>query len=157
MFDEGSEDDYGEGPNYSKMPHTMEEFDDIRKQITFLIFGDKPDMMLEQINVFAKNLETMREILAEKHFPAFIINILYYFIYLGIMILNVLRESIMWWLVFIVLMFSLFFISGGLASLGLCAYRGYKIYAKRFPEDGSEEKKEEEKKKESEASVPPKP
>jgi len=31
MFDDGSEDDYGEGANYSRMPHTMEEFDDIRK------------------------------------------------------------------------------------------------------------------------------
>jgi len=114
-------------------------------------------MMLEQINIFAKNLETMREILAEKHFPAFIINILYYFIYLGIMILNVLRESIMWWIVAIVLMFSLFFISGALASLGICGYRGYKIYSKRFPEDGSEEKKEEEKKKANGSSAPKKP
>lgn len=156
MFEEGSEqdDDYAEGANFSRMPHTMEEFDDIRKQITFLIFGDKPDIMLEKINIFAKNLETMREILTERHFPSFIISILYYIIYIGIMILNVLRESIMWWIVAIVLMFSLFFLSGALASLGLCGYRGYKIYAKRFPDDGSEEKKEEDKKKEN---VPSKP
>jgi len=83
----------------------------------------------------------MRVILAEKHFPAFIINILYYIIYLGIMILNVLRESLMWWIVAIVLMFSLFFLSGALASLGICAYRGHKIYSKRFPEEGTEEEK----------------
>jgi len=47
MFDEGSDQDDDGKDNFGRMPHTMEEFNDIRVQITFLIFGDKPDIMLE--------------------------------------------------------------------------------------------------------------
>jgi len=105
-----------------------------------LIFGEKPDTLLNKINNCLTNLDNLREALIANHFPHLIINLLYLPIFFIIMFFNCLREAIMWWIVAIIMILIFFALFGAFCALLYAGYRGYKIYTKRF--DAKKEEKD---------------
>ena len=140
-FEESSDDDENENHlKFGKMPNTISEFDEIRQHIANLIFGQKPDTLLNKINNCLTNLDNLREALIANHFPHLIINLLYLPIFFIIMFFNCLREAIMWWIVAIIMILIFFALFGAFCALLYAGYRGYKIYTKRF--DAKKEEKD---------------
>ena len=117
---------------FGKMPNTISEFDEIRQQIANLIFGSKPDGLLNAINHFLTNLDNLRDAMIDNHFPHLLINLLYLPFFFIIMFLNCLREAIMWWIVAIIMILIFFALFGAFCALVYAGYRGNKIYTKRF-------------------------
>ena len=108
--------------------------------ITRVIFGDKNDKILNAVNTFMFHLDNFRSVLLENHFPALLVHLLYYPLFLVVMLLNCLKEMFMWWITVIIL-FGVFLAAvGALATVGFLAYRGYTIYNERFDDDGQPKK-----------------
>lgn len=124
------------------MPHSLEEINSLRSLISALIFGTKPDRILDSINNFMLHFENLHTVLSKNHFPKLILHLLYYPLFLTVMILNCLREAIMWWITVIVLFLVFCAIIGAVATLGILGYRGYEIYQDRFDSDGLPKEKD---------------
>jgi len=65
-----------------------------------------------------------------------------------VMLFNVMRESLMFWVVALLLILILFLLMGALVALCYTGYRGYKIYTSRFHSQGKSKKKDEQKQEE---------
>ena len=65
-----------------------------------------------------------------------------------VMLFNVVRESLMFWVVAMLLILLLFLLMGALVALCYTGYRGFKIYTSRFDSSGKSKKKEESKQEE---------
>ena len=87
------------------------------------------------------HLENFRIVCVENGFPRLIIHLLFYPLFLVVMLLNCIREAIMWWIVAVILFCIFMAIIGALVTLCFTGYRGYTIYQARFDENGAEKKK----------------
>lgn len=123
------------------MPHTVKEFENIRKYVAFYLFGDKPDKVLDCLNRFMLNLDAFKKALVEHQFPFLVISLLYFPVVFIIMILNCLREALLWWIVALLILCAFFMIVGALCSVCFIGYRGYEIYTSRWEWDGKPKKK----------------
>jgi hypothetical protein len=125
------------------MPQSIGEFNVLKDQVGLLIFGDHPDVIIAHINRYSCNLEAFRIVISEFHFPTIITYLLYVPIYIMIMLLNCIKESVMSWIVIIALAYAFIFVVGGLLGVVIMGWRGYKIYNKRFNKDKDDEEEEE--------------
>jgi len=123
------------------MPSSISEIMVLEKLISSLLFGDKSDKFLDGVNRFVRNIENFITALSENAFPQLILILLYAPLVFVVMILNCLRESILWWIVAILIFMICFALIGALCALLFIGYRGYKIYTKRFDEDGKPRKR----------------
>lgn len=80
-----------------------------------------------------------RQGLKDNFFPSAVLSLLYLPFYLVVMLLNCVKEAIMWWIVAIIILMVFCAIIGALSTLALTAYRGYKIYNSRFGDDAKAE------------------
>ena len=78
----------------------------------------------------------------EYGFPALIMHLMYVPFFLSVMLLNCLRESILWWVVTIIIMMVVLAVIGAFSALLFVGYRGYRIYTTRFDDDGKPRKRE---------------
>lgn len=119
------------------MPHTIEEFKDIENTLKKIVFGDKTDKLLDQINTFMVHLENIRHVWSANHFPLLLLNLVYFPCYYTIMIWNCMRESLIWWIVAIILTIIVTAAFGALVGGVYVLWRGYNIYFSRFDWDGN--------------------
>lgn len=63
MGDGDSDDGDWNYAQFGKMPHTVDEFNSLRKIIGMVIFGDKPDIFLNKVNQYSRNLEAFRMVI----------------------------------------------------------------------------------------------
>ena len=148
FFDYGPEQDYGNPPEEDagmpKMPESIKDLGDVQAYLAEVIFGNKPDRLLDSINCFMQDLEYTRSILVENHFPGMPLNLLYFPFFFAIMLFNCIREGFMWWLIIIAICAVFMAAVGGLCSVCFTIYRGYSIYTEKFPfPDGKEKGGEE--------------
>lgn len=124
------EDDPGSG--FPKIPKDVTGFDIIQVLLSRAIFGEKNDKLIENINRIIKNLENMRIVLEENAFPAFIIKMIYWPIYIIIMVLNCMKDNFMWMLMASVVfgVFMAFF--GAICVLVYIFYRGIRTYTEKY-------------------------
>lgn len=87
------------------------------------------------------DLEAFRYALIENNFPYMVLLLLYLPLMFIVMLFNVMRESLMFWVVAALLIFLLFLLMGALVALCYTGYRGFKIYSSRFDSKGKSKKK----------------
>ena len=80
----------------------------------------------------------------DNFFPSALLTLVYLPFYNVVMLLNCIKEALMWWIVAIILGLIFCAIIGALSTLAFTAYRGYKIYNKRFGSPEAEGSPEEE-------------
>jgi hypothetical protein len=139
-----AEDQEPEEANWTKMPQSLNEFNSLRMAVAAQIFGDKPDKILDSINKFMANFQALRDTMKDNFFPSALLSLLYLPFYLVVMLLNCLKEAMMWWIVAIILSLIFCALIGALSTLAFTAYRGYRIYSNRFDEDGKAKEEAEE-------------
>ena len=61
------------------------------------------------------------------------------------MLLNCIRESVMFWIVSVILYLVIMMIVGAFLSAGLVVYRGFKIYMSKYDWEGNDKNKDEKK------------
>ena len=137
-----SEEEEPEEANWTKMPSSLNEFNSIRMAVAAQIFGDKPDKILDSINNFMRKFQELRESMKDNFFPSALLTLVYLPFYLVVMLLNCLKEALMWWIVAIVLGLIFCAVIGALSTLAFTAYRGYKIYSSRFGSEGEANEEE---------------
>ena len=86
------------------------------------------------------HLENFKIVCIENGFPRLITHLVFYPLFLGVMLLNCLREAIMWWIVAVILFCIFMAVIGALVTICFTGYRGYTIYSARF--DDNEKKNE---------------
>ena len=138
-FDDEEED----ATNFTKMPTSVSELQDLQKGISLLLFGNRTDKFLDGINRLMRNLQNFIVVMGEYTFPALILHLVYVPLFLTVMLLNCLRESILWWVVTLILMGVCLAVIGAFSALLFVGYRGYRIYTARFDDDGKPRKREE--------------
>lgn len=111
-----------------------------------MIFGDRPDKLIDGINSFMVHMENIRYVWSVNHFPLILLNLVYYPCYYAVMILNLIRESMIWWTVGTIMFCIVMAVFGVLGGGVLVIWRGYNIYASRFDWDGKDVDPEELKK-----------
>ena len=75
------------GINVNKISNNISltsDFNELREQISKLIFGDQPDKILSIINKFLRNTEIFKDVLAFYNFPTLIIHCLFWPLHLFI-------------------------------------------------------------------------
>ena len=132
------------------MPNSFDEFQDLKQQISQILFGNKPDKILDGINTFMFHLDNVRIVLDENKMPKLIMNLLFLPLFFIVMLLNCIKEAIMWWITAIILFALAMAIVGALVTVCFTGYKCYGIYTARFDENGmpknpDEEKSEEDK------------
>jgi len=137
-----AEEEEPEEANWTKMPSNLNEFNSLRMAVADQIFGQRPDKILDSINKFMKKFQELRETMKDNFFPSALLTLVYLPFYILVMLLNCIKEALMWWIVAIILGLIFCAIIGALSTLAFTAYRGYRIYNKRFGSseaDGSPE------------------
>ena len=92
--------------------------------------------MVGRINDFLIDLDNVKSVLQEYHFPFLILALLYFPIILIVLILNCIRESMIWWIVVLLVCLILCAAFGALCTACGLLYRGYKKYTDRFDDLG---------------------
>ena len=70
FYEEYFQEEFSEsGPNFSSMPKTLEEYTDLKKVITSILFGDKPDKILDKVNDFMIHLNNFKTVFEENEVP----------------------------------------------------------------------------------------
>ena len=141
FFEELDEEEEDES-NFTKMPTSVSELQDLQKGISLLLFGDRSDKFLDGINRLMRNLQNFIVVMGENSFPGLIMHLVYVPLFLTVMLLNCLRESILWWVVTLIIMMVCLAVIGAFSALLFIGYRGYRIYSTRFDEDGKPKKRE---------------
>lgn len=137
-FDDEEEDE----SNFTKMPTSVSELQDLQKGISLLLFGNRSDKFLDGINRLMRNLQNFIAVMGENSFPGLIMHLVYVPLFLAVMLMNCLREAILWWVVTVIIMMVCLAVIGAFSALLFVGYRGYRIYTTRFDEDGKPKKRE---------------
>lgn len=124
------------------MPTSVSELHDLQKGISLLLFGNRTDKFLDGINRLMRNLQNFIVVMGENTFPGLILHLVYVPLFLTVMLMNCLRESILWWVVTLIIMMVCLAVIGAFSALLLVGYRGYRIYSSRFDDDGKVKKRE---------------
>jgi hypothetical protein len=135
------DDEEEDASNFAKMPTSVSELQDLQKAISLLLFGDRTDKFLDGINRLMRNLQNFIAVMGEHGFPKLIMHLVYVPFFLAVMLLNCLRESILWWVVTLIIMMVCLAVIGAFSALLFVGYRGYRIYSTRFDDDGKPRKR----------------
>ena len=101
-----------------------------------MILGTNKDKFLEKINRFTLNLYNIKSALVSNQFPALIAYAAYLPIMIVVSILNLIRNEILAFITyFVILMISLVFV-GVMFGLLLLALKGARIYTENHGEEG---------------------
>ena len=110
-----------------------------------MIFGDKPDKLIDSINRFMLHAESIRIVLSENNVPLLVLNMLYLPMYGLVMVLNCLKEALIWWIIAFVIYCAVMGITGALLTLLYTGYKAYNAYSDKFDENGMPKEKTEDK------------
>ena len=106
----------------------INDFNSLHQTISYIIYGERQDIILNKINKFIIDLNIIYRALKDNNFPSLILDILYTPITLTILLLNCIKDEIIYFSVRIVIFCAIVFIMGGISAVIYLAYNGFVIY-----------------------------
>lgn len=119
------------------MPKTLMKLSSVKTFILELVFGEKNDKVLDNLNLFVFHVENFRIGLTEQFGPMLVLNFLFLPIYIIVMLANCIKEAVLWWINALVLVSFIMSNIGGLISVMYAFYRAYDIYTDIYDERGN--------------------
>ena len=117
---------------FTKMPSGLSEFEEIKHELESFIFGERRDVILEKVNSFLETFSDIREALDSSLFPNLLLLLLYWPVYLIIMVLNAIKDGLIFWMLALVILGLAFGAMGAIMTVCFTGYRCYRIYSSRF-------------------------